>query len=69
MNKLSAFLSQFGMECLETLALISFKLLLVIGLIGFILAIFGSEKGKKVATLSPVIYVLIQILAKVVCHA
>ena len=68
MNKINAFLSQFGMECLETLALISFKLLLVIGLIGLILAIFGSEKGKKIAALSPVIYVIIQILAKVVCH-
>lgn len=68
MNKLNNFLAQFGMECLETLALVSFKLLLVIGLIGFILAIFGSDKGKKVAMLSPVIYVIIQILAKVVCH-
>lgn len=68
MNKINAFLYQFGMECLETLALVSFKLLLVIGLIGLILAIFGSEKGKKIAALSPVIYVIIQILAKVVCH-
>ena len=38
---------------------------LIIGLVALILAIFGYDKGKKIATLSPVVYIIIQIFLEV----
>lgn len=69
MNKLNGFLGQFGAECLETLAIVSYDWLVVIGLIGLVMYIFGWDKGKKCGMMCPAIYVIIQILAKVICHA
>ena len=69
MNKIQEFIGQFSAEALETLALAGYDWFVVAGVIGMVLWIFGSERGKKMATLSPVLYVIIQILAKVLCHA
>ena len=38
---------------------------LIIGLVALILAIFGYEKGKKIALLSPAVYVVLQIFLSV----
>ena len=65
MNKINAFLGQFTAECLETIALLSYDWLVTIGLIGLVLWIFGLEKGKDWAILSPVLYIILQILIKV----
>lgn len=69
MNRLQEFIGQFTVECLETLALVGYDWFVVAGVIGLALWIFGSTRGKKMATLSPVIYIILQILAKVLCHA
>ncbi len=68
MNKLNEFLGQFGAECLETISIVSFDWLVVIGLIALVLSIFGWDKGKKVGMMCPAVYVILQILAKVICH-
>ena len=65
MNKINAFLGQFTAECLETLSIVSYDWLVTIGLIGLVLWIFGLEKGKDWAILSPVLYIILQILIKV----
>lgn len=65
MNKINEFLGQFGAECLETLAMVSYDWLVVIGLVMYI---FGWDKGEKCGMMCPSIYVIIQILAKVICH-
>ncbi len=43
----------------------SFNVCLLIGLIALVLSVFGYEKGKKVATISPAVYVILQIFMKV----
>lgn len=68
MNRLQGFIGQFTVECLETFALVGYDWFVVAGVIGLVLWIFGSERGKKMATLSPVIYIILQILSKVLCH-
>lgn len=40
----------------------SYNILLVAGLAAAIMYIFGWDKGKKVATLCPVLYLLIKII-------
>lgn len=40
----------------------SYNVLLVAGLAAFIMYIFGWDKGKKVTTLCPVLYLLIKII-------
>lgn len=42
----------------------SFKICLLVGLGALIFAIFGYDKGKKIATISPAVYVIIQIFLK-----
>lgn len=69
MNKINEFLGKFAAECLETLAIVSYDWLVVIGLIALVLYIFGWDKGKKVGMMCPAIYVVIQILSKAICHA
>lgn len=43
----------------------SFEICLIVGLIALILYIFGWEKAKKIATLSPAIYIILQIFFSV----
>lgn len=69
MNKINEFLIRFGSECLETIALVSYDWLVIAGLIGLILYIFGWKKGKDIGFIMPAIYIIIQILVKVICHA
>lgn len=40
----------------------SFNVCLLVGLVALILYVFGYEKGKRVATISPAMYIIIQIL-------
>ena len=68
MNKINAFLGQFTAECLETLAIVSYDLLVVIGLIALVLSVFGWKKGKEIGFMCPAIYVILQILSKVLYH-
>lgn len=42
----------------------SFNVCLLVGLVALILYVFGYEKGKRVATISPAVYVIIQIFTK-----
>lgn len=42
----------------------SFNTCLLVGLVALILYIFGYDKGKKLATLSPAVYIVIQIFLK-----
>lgn len=65
MNKLNAFLGKFTVECLETLSIVSYDWLVVAGLIALVLYIFGWEKGKKVGLMCPAIYIILQIIVKV----
>lgn len=43
----------------------SWEVCLIVGLIALILYIFGWEKAKKIATLSPAIYLILQIFFSV----
>lgn len=69
MFKLNNFLYKFTSECLETLSIVSYDLLMVIGLIALVLSIFGWKKGKEIGFICPAIYIIINILSKVLCHA
>lgn len=42
----------------------SFNVCLLVGLVALILYVFGYEKGKRVATISPAMYIIIQIFMK-----
>ena len=42
----------------------SFKACLLVGLVALILYIFGYDKGKKIATVSPAVYIVIEIFMK-----
>ena len=69
MNKINAFLRQFTAECLETLSIVSYDFLIVAGLISLVLYIFGWEKGKNWSMMCPAIYIILQIIVKVISHA
>lgn len=47
---------------LEGISACSFNICMLVGLVGAILFVFGYKKGKDIATLSPVIYILIKII-------
>ncbi len=42
----------------------SFQACLLVGLVALVLYIFGYDKGKKIATISPAVYIVIQIFMK-----
>ena len=69
MFKLNNFLYKFTSECLETLSIVSYDFLIVAGLIALVLYIFGWEKGKNWSMMCPAIYVILQIIVKVISHA
>ena len=62
MNWLNSFL---GSLC-EGIVLSSYWICLIGGLIGLILYIFGYEKGKKAPMLSIAIYLIINIIGRVI---
>ena len=69
MGKIQDFLFQFTSECLEALAIVSYDWLVVAGLIALVLYVFGWKKGKDIGLMMPALYIIIQILSKVICHA
>ena len=69
MNKINAFLGQFTVECLETLSIVSYDFLVVAGLIALVMYLFGWEKGKNWSMMCPAIYIILQIIVKVISHA
>ena len=69
MFKLNEFLWKFTSECLETLAIVSYDLLVVVGLIALVMYLFGWEKGKNWSMMCPAIYIILQIIVKVISHA
>ena len=50
---------------LEIIDDVSFEACLLMGIVAIILSVFGYDKGKKIATLSPVVYIIIQIFLEV----
>ena len=69
MFKLNEFLWKFTSECLETLAIVSYDLLVIAGLIALVMYLFGWEKGKNWSMMCPAIYIILQIIVKVISHA
>ena len=69
MDKLNAFLGKFTVECLETLSILSYDFLVVAGLIALVMYLFGWEKGKNWSMMCPAIYIILQIIVKVISHA
>lgn len=51
---------------LQFISDVSFNTCLVVGMVALILYVFGWDDGKKWATLSPVIYLLIKIIGNLV---
>lgn len=54
-----------GENLLNNLDKFSFNACLIIGLVALVLSIFGYRKGKKIALISPAIYVILQIFLSV----
>ena len=52
-------------EIFKDIVLSSYSICLIGGLIGLILYLFGLKKGKDIAFISPVIYLIIRILGGV----
>ena len=69
MFKLNEFLWKFTSECLETLSIVSYDFLVVAGLIALVMYLFGWEKGKNWSMMCPAIYIILQIIVKVISHA
>lgn len=59
---LNSWLKEIGKDII----LSSYWICLIGGLIGLLLFVFGSKKGKDAAMLSPVIYLIIRILGAVI---
>ena len=62
MFNISEFIKQSIYECFNSFVVVSYDFLLVFGLISLVLYMFGWENGKKWGTLSPVIYIILQII-------
>lgn len=67
-GELGKFLSKFFTECLETISIVSLDILVIVGLISLIFYVFGWEKGKSIGFMCPAIYMILQLVANVVCH-
>ena len=65
-ESLMQFLYNFTTECLETITIVSYEWLLIAGLIGLVMYIFGWDKGKKVGMMCPAIYIMLQILGRLI---
>lgn len=57
------------LELFNDVVAASFNVCMVAGMIGLILYIFGLKKGKTVAYISPVVYIIIRILSGVLLGA
>lgn len=61
-NMMASWLKELGKD----IVLSSYWICVIGGLMGLILYVFGSKKGKDAAMLSPVIYLIIRILGAVI---
>lgn len=64
LDKFIKWFCSIGDVAVSTINEYSFGICLLVGLVALILSVFGYEKGKKVATLSPAVYIIIQIFLK-----
>ena len=64
-----SWLNSFLISLCEGIVLSSYWICLIGGLIGLILYIFGYEKGRKAPMLSIAIYLIINILGRVILSA
>lgn len=65
-NWVNGWFEQSMHSFLQLVSDLSFNTCLIVGMVALILYIFGYDKGKKVATLSPAIYLLIKIIGNIV---
>ncbi|MEG0181545.1 MAG: hypothetical protein RR657_06600 [Peptostreptococcaceae bacterium] len=54
----------WGDKFVATLGTVGHQGFLLVGLVSLILYVFGWEKGKNVATLSPAVYIIFKIFMK-----
>ena len=66
-SHLVQFLANFFKECLEAFSMASFDILVVVGFFSLVMYVFGWKKGKNISFMCPAIYIIIQILTKVLC--
>ncbi|MEG2789773.1 MAG: hypothetical protein RR942_18350 [Romboutsia sp.] len=64
-NHITEIVLDWGYQLVLALDKFSFKTCLLVGLVALILSIFGFDKGKKIAIISPAIYVILQIFLEV----
>ena len=57
-------IDSIGDSIVNFIDIYSFKACLLVGLVALILYIFGYDKGKKIATVSPAVYIVIEIFMK-----
>ena len=57
------------LEMFNDVVAASFNLCMVAGMIGLIFYIFGIKRGKQVAYISPVVYIIVRILSEVLLNA
>lgn len=60
------YIEEWLLEVGRDIVLSSYWICVIGGLIGIILYIFGCKKGKTVASITPVIYIIIRILGAVI---
>lgn len=64
-NSLINWFCSMGDKVIITIDSLSFEACLLVGLVALILSIFGYSKGKKIALISPAVYVILQIFLEV----
>lgn len=64
-GKIESWLMSKGDSIVLSIDKFSFEACLIVGLVALVLSIFGYSKGKKAATISPAVYVILQIFMKV----
>lgn len=63
-NKVLDIIDAAGDFIVNSIDIYSFQACLLVGLVALVLYIFGYDKGKKIATISPAVYIVIQIFMK-----
>lgn len=63
-GKIESWLMSKGDSIVLSIDKFSFEACLIVGLVALVLYVFGYDKGKKIATISPAIYVILQIFLK-----
>ena len=63
-NYITEMIVDWGDQLILLINNYSFNTCLLVGLVALVLSIFGYDKGKKIATISPAVYIIIQIFLK-----